>query len=129
MEKREEVMVSTQGLTKTYPVGEKKITVLSDITLQIKKATFAVICGPSGSGKTALLNIIGGIDRPTKGQVIVAGQELNDKDEDFLSEFRCTRRLRFSSLQLSFNFNRGRKCRFPHGVAKKKPKRDRDKSQ
>ncbi len=89
MEKQEEVMVSTQGLTKTYPVGERKITVLSDITLQIKKATFAVICGPSGSGKTTLLNIIGGIDRPTKGHVIVAGQELNDKDEDFLSEFRC----------------------------------------
>ena len=39
--------------------------------------------------KKTLLNIIGGIDRPTKGHVIVAGQELNDKDEDFLSEFRC----------------------------------------
>ena len=51
MAQQEEIMVSTQGLTKTYPVGERKITVLSDITLQIKKATFAVICGPSGSGK------------------------------------------------------------------------------
>ncbi|MCL5876263.1 MAG: hypothetical protein M1540_00425 [Candidatus Bathyarchaeota archaeon] len=39
-------MVSTQGLAKTYPVGERKITVLSDVNLQIKKATFAVICGP-----------------------------------------------------------------------------------
>jgi putative ABC transport system ATP-binding protein len=85
-----ELMVSTEGLTKTFKVGERKITVLKDITLQIKKASFTVICGPSGSGKTTLLNLIGGIDKPTKGKITVAGEELNDKDEDFLSEFRCS---------------------------------------
>jgi len=85
-----ELMVSTEGLTKTFKVGERKITVLKDITLEINKASFTVICGPSGSGKTTLLNLIGGIDKPTKGKITVAGQELNDKDEDFLSEFRCS---------------------------------------
>jgi putative ABC transport system ATP-binding protein len=89
MAQQGEVMVSTQGLTKTFQVGERKITVLKDINLQINKANFTVICGPSGSGKTTLLNIIGGVDRPTKGKIIVAGEELNGKDEDFLSEFRC----------------------------------------
>ena len=75
--------------TKTFQVGERKITVLQDINLQINKAHFTVISGPSGSGKTTLLNIIGGVDRPTKGKIVVAGEELNGKDEDFLSEFRC----------------------------------------
>ena len=84
-----ELMVSTEELTKTFKVGERKITVLKDITLQINKASFTVICGPSGSGKTTLLNLIGGIDKPTKGKITVAGEELNEKDEDFLSEFRC----------------------------------------
>ena len=83
------VIVSTEGLTKTFQVGDRKITVLKDISLQIPKANFVAICGPSGSGKTTLLNIIGGIDRPTKGKVTVAGKELTGKDEDFLSEFRC----------------------------------------
>jgi len=60
-------------------VGERKITVLSDVTLQIKKAAFAVIYGPSGSGKITLLNIIGGIDRPTKGQASSQGKNLTVK--------------------------------------------------
>jgi len=84
-----DVIVSTEGLTKTFQIGNRKITVLKDINLQISKANFTVICGPSGSGKTTLLNIIGGIDRPTKGKVFVAGEEMTGKDEDFLSEFRC----------------------------------------
>ncbi len=47
------------------------------------------LCGPSGSGKTTLLNLISGIDRPTSGKIIVLGQDLAEKDEDFLAEFRC----------------------------------------
>jgi putative ABC transport system ATP-binding protein len=84
-----DIIVSTEGLTKTFQIGNKKITVLKDINLQISKANFTVICGPSGSGKTTLLNIIGGIDRPTRGKVFVTGEEMTGKDEDFLSEFRC----------------------------------------
>ena len=52
-------------------------------------AKFAVICGPSGSGKTTLLNIISRIDRPTKEKIIVSEQDLTEKDEDFLADFRC----------------------------------------
>ncbi len=89
MSKKDEIMVSTQALEKTYEVGNSKITVLKDLTLQIPKAKFAVLCGPSGSGKTTLLNIISGIDRATKGKIIVAQQELTMQDEDFLSDFRC----------------------------------------
>ena len=85
----ETIMVSTQALEKTYELGNGKIEVLKDINLQIPKGKFVVLCGPSGSGKTTLLNIISGIDRPTKGKIIVAGQDLTEKDEDFLSDFRC----------------------------------------
>ena len=85
----QEVAVSTEGLTRTFIVGEQKITVLQDINLRIRKAQFTVICGPSGSGKTTLLNLIGALDRPTKGRIVVVGEELDDKDENFLSEFRC----------------------------------------
>ena len=65
------------------------MTVLKDISIEIPKAKFVVVCGPSGSGKTTLLNIISGIDRPTKGEIIVADEDLTEKDEDFLSDFRC----------------------------------------
>jgi putative ABC transport system ATP-binding protein len=90
MLEKDDVMVSTQALEKVYEVGTTKIKVLKDITLQIPRAKFVVLCGPSGSGKTTLLNIIGGIDRPTKGKIIVAGEDLTEQDEDFLSDFRCT---------------------------------------
>jgi putative ABC transport system ATP-binding protein len=89
MAEQESIVVSTQGVTKVFQVGDRKITVLKNISMQIPRASFTVICGPSGSGKTTLLNILGGIDRPTEGKIFVAGQDLTDKDENFLSDFRC----------------------------------------
>ncbi|CCC82687.1 ABC transporter ATP-binding protein [Thermoproteus tenax] len=61
---------------------------LRGITYSIPKGIFQCIVGPSGSGKTTLLHIIGGIDRPTKGEVWVAGTRLNDLSDDELAEFR-----------------------------------------
>jgi putative ABC transport system ATP-binding protein len=87
---KEDFMVITNALEKTYDVGTGKVEVLKDISLDIPKAKFVVLCGPSGSGKTTLLNIVSGIDRPTKGQIIVADQDLTEKNEDFLSDFRCS---------------------------------------
>ena len=86
---KDDFMVITKALEKTYKVGTGKVEVLKDISIEIPKAKFVVLCGPSGSGKTTLLNIVSGIDRPTKGQIIVADQDLTEKDEDFLSDFRC----------------------------------------
>jgi putative ABC transport system ATP-binding protein len=83
------LIVSIQALEKTYELGNINVTVLKDINLEIPRAKFVVICGPSGSGKTTLLNIISGVDRPTKGKIIVAEQDLTEKDEDFLADFRC----------------------------------------
>jgi putative ABC transport system ATP-binding protein len=83
-------MVTTKGLEKVYQLGTRKIQVLKDINISIPKAQFAVISGQSGSGKTTLLNIISGIDRATAGDVTVAGESLTDKDEDSISDFRCS---------------------------------------
>ena len=89
MLKNEDIMVQTEALEKTYELGTEKIEVLKNLDLSIPKAKFIALRGASGSGKTTLLNIIGGIDRPTRGKIFVAGQDLTQKDEDFLSDFRC----------------------------------------
>jgi putative ABC transport system ATP-binding protein len=82
-------VVSAAFLSKTYQTSDIKVEVLKDVNLKIEKGEFAVICGASGSGKTTLLNIIGGIDKPTSGEIIVFGEELSLKGEDFLSDYRC----------------------------------------
>ena len=90
-EKNSDLMIFTEGLEKNYPLGiGKSVKGLIDINISVPKGKFAVVCGPSGSGKTTLLNIISGIDRPTKGRIVVSGHDLTDRDEDFLSDFRCT---------------------------------------
>ncbi len=82
-------MINAQALGKAYQIGNEKLEVLKDVTFSILKAKFVVVSGPSGSGKTTLLNIIGGIDKPTTGKIFVNNEDLTDKDEDFLSDFRC----------------------------------------
>jgi len=82
-------VVSASSLTKVYGKNDTKVEVLKDIYLDVKKGEFAVIGGPSGSGKTTLLNLIGGIDKPTSGRIIVFGEDLEAKNEDFLASFRC----------------------------------------
>jgi len=87
---KDDKMILANGLEKTYTLVGGKVTVLQDINIEVPKAKFVVLVGPSGAGKTTLLNIISDIDRPTKGTIIVADQNLTDKDEDFLSDFRCS---------------------------------------
>ena len=87
--KAENLAVSAHSLCKAYQMGDSEVEVLKDITLNIATGKFVAICGPSGSGKTTLLNMISGIDKPTSGEIIVFGENLTEKDEDFLADFRC----------------------------------------
>jgi putative ABC transport system ATP-binding protein len=82
-------VVSASSLSKTYGKNDVRVEVLKDVYLDVEKGEFTVIGGPSGSGKTTLLNIVGGIDKPTDGRIVVFGEDLGVKDEDFLSSFRC----------------------------------------
>ncbi len=69
-------------------MGEVQIQALEDIDLQIQSGEFMVVLGPSGSGKTTLLNLIGGIDSPTKGQVLVNGVDISKFNEKQLTVYR-----------------------------------------
>ena len=70
-------IVSFDQVSKNYHMGEVDVTALSQVSLRISKGAFAALVGPSGSGKTTALNLIGCLDSPTAGEVIVAGQPVS----------------------------------------------------
>jgi len=74
-----------------YLSGDVYVDALIGINMTIKAGEVVVVMGPSGSGKTTLMNIIGTLDRPTSGRVIIDGVDVTDKDENYLSRFRLER--------------------------------------
>ncbi len=83
------IAISVSSLHKVYQAGDTEVEVLRDLCLIVNKGEFVAVSGTSGSGKTTLLNLISSIDRPTTGSIIVFGEELTTKNEDFLAAFRC----------------------------------------
>jgi len=81
-------MVSIRDVHKNYRRDAEDLVVLNGISLEIGEGDFVALMGPSGSGKTTLLNLIAGIDRPTSGDVIVAGTDVGSLDESALADFR-----------------------------------------
>jgi len=81
-------MVKVSGVRKVYRRDTQEITVLDGISLTVPEGEFVALMGPSGSGKTTLLNLIAGIDRPTSGQVVVAGTDVAQLSESALAEWR-----------------------------------------
>jgi putative ABC transport system ATP-binding protein len=123
IKEKDDKMIIANTLEKTYTLVGGKVTVLKDINIEVPKAKFVVFCGPSGAGKTTLLNIISGIDRPTKGTIIVAGQNLTDKDEDFLSDFRCSHiGFIFQAYNLVSTLTVAENVAFPMEWLRKQPK-------
>ena len=82
-------LVVIKKVHKTYRLDDVVVCALQDINLRLAKGRFTVISGQSGSGKTTLLNMIGCIDRPDSGELIVAGCETNKLSDDELSDFRA----------------------------------------
>jgi putative ABC transport system ATP-binding protein len=70
-------MIQLQNITKVYPMGNRELTVLRGINLNIEKGESVAIMGPSGSGKTTILNLIGCLDTPTSGSYYLEGKEVN----------------------------------------------------
>lgn len=81
-------LIQARALHKTYQQGRLNVAALQGIHLDIPKKAFVVILGPSGGGKSTLLHLLGGIDRPTSGQVWVNGNALHDASEEQLTRFR-----------------------------------------
>jgi putative ABC transport system ATP-binding protein len=76
------------NVTKTYQNGSRTLTVLHEVSFSFAEGTTCAIVGPSGSGKTTLLGLCAGLDRPTTGEVYVAGHQLNTLSEDQLAAIR-----------------------------------------
>ncbi len=81
-------MITVRSLHKIYKTGEIEVHAIRGIDLEIEPGEFTAIVGPSGSGKTTLLNLIGGLDEPTEGQVIIDGTDITRLKDSELIDFR-----------------------------------------
>ena len=85
-------LVKLENVTKTYPTpGGEGLTVLDDVSLAVQGGASLAIVGPSGCGKSTLLNIIGTLDRPTRGRVLLDGQDLSHLADEDLAQVRSRR--------------------------------------
>ena len=75
-------------LSKVYGEGENQVRALDDVSFSVEKGEFVAIIGPSGSGKSTLLHILGGVDQPTSGTVVMDGQDVYTQNEEALAVFR-----------------------------------------
>lgn len=80
--------VQCSGLKKVYSLGDEEVHALDNVSLSVEKGDFIAICGPSGSGKSTLANVIGGLDQPDSGTVIVDGLDLAKAKDKELSAYR-----------------------------------------
>jgi putative ABC transport system ATP-binding protein len=97
----EAAMIQIEDLTKTYVMGDETVTALDGVSLTIGRGESIAIIGPSGSGKSTLMNILGGLDRPSRGRYRFEGDEVARFSDDQLADFR-NRRIGFvfQSFQL-----------------------------
>jgi putative ABC transport system ATP-binding protein len=83
-----EIVLKLEKLSKTYTLGKRSVQALSSVNLQVNKGEFVAIMGPSGSGKTTLLNVLGCLDKPTAGTVLLDGVDIAKMPEKELYKIR-----------------------------------------
>ncbi len=81
-------MISNKNVSKVYKMGEVDLTVINNLNLQINHGEFVAIVGPSGSGKSTVLNLLGCLDKPTTGKIIIDGTDVTNLDITSLANFR-----------------------------------------
>jgi putative ABC transport system ATP-binding protein len=81
--------VRVEDVTKEYDLGRTKVPALRGVSLAVEKGEFMAVAGPSGSGKSTLLNLIGCLDRPTSGRVVIGEQDVAVLGDDALSDLRA----------------------------------------
>lgn len=84
-----ETIVSLKHVVKEYSTGSQTFRALQEVSLDIERGKFVCVLGPSGAGKSTLLNLIGGMDNPTSGNVVINGSDITRYNEDQLSDFRA----------------------------------------
>lgn len=80
--------ITIQGLKRHFTLGETLVKALDGVDLTIEQAEFLCLMGPSGSGKTTLLNVVGGLDKPDAGSVVVEGRDISTFDQNTLAAYR-----------------------------------------
>lgn len=83
-----ETVVRLEEIHKTYLMGEEEVHALAGVSLAFKRRSFWALMGPSGSGKSTMLNLLGCLDRPTRGRYFLEGHDVSQLDDDSLSDFR-----------------------------------------
>ncbi len=83
-----EVVIEANNLIKRYKVGKQSVEALNDVSLSIRQGEFVALTGPSGSGKSTLLQLIGGLDTPNGGSIVVDGHDISKLSDRKLAEFR-----------------------------------------
>ena len=81
-------ILRVENLTKIYGKGENEVRALDDVSFSVNKGEFIAVIGPSGSGKSTLLHILGGVDRPTSGRVLMDGKDVYVQNDEQLAVFR-----------------------------------------
>ena len=87
-EKMAEPVIRVKDLYKIYRIGENRVRALNGVDFTIEKGEFCCIVGTSGSGKSTLLNMLAGLEKPTKGEIVIAGEHIEKKSESQLVVFR-----------------------------------------
>ena len=94
-------MIEIEGLKKLYVMGDEQVAALAGVSLQIGRGEHVAVIGPSGSGKSSLMNILGGLDRPTAGTYRFEGEDVGAMPDNDLADFRRRRiGFVFQSFQL-----------------------------
>lgn len=83
-----EIVIKTENIHKTYQETKVPVHAVRGVSLEIEKGEFTAIVGPSGSGKTTMLNIIGGLDRPSEGTIEIGGTDISKLNDNQLIDFR-----------------------------------------
>jgi putative ABC transport system ATP-binding protein len=81
-------LIQLKSVSRIYVMGKEKVAALDDVSLEIKDGEFIALMGPSGSGKSTFANVIGGLDKPSSGSVLIDGEEINKLSDRKLSAYR-----------------------------------------
>ena len=82
-------LIEFKNVSRIYKVGDHEQKALDNIDISIEEGKFIVILGPSGAGKSTLLNLLGGLDLPTSGKIIVDGQDISNLNNNDLVDYRA----------------------------------------
>ena len=83
-----DALITAEHLVKLYQMGEESVHALDGVSFTIRRGEYCAIIGPSGSGKSTLMNVIGGLDSPTSGRLVVDGADVGEMDDEHLAAFR-----------------------------------------